>query len=150
MTNYYMHELTVCCTRRLSENRNRREGEAFWVSFFVHLRRIVALFNENERKKWTKWFSRTSAWMHVGRAMQEQLPSRFSIFGQPPSITMYQIWGHTDKFLQKFNSIHLKKIAVIEYRALCESSFIWLAWYLPCVNCSRRQGNKNKPKYVLN
>ena len=29
-------------------------------------------------------FSRTSAWMHVGRAMQEQLPSSFSILGQPP------------------------------------------------------------------
>jgi len=53
---------------RLSENRNRSEGKPFWVRFFGHLRRIVVLFNENERKIWPKWLFR----------------SRFSILGQPP------------------------------------------------------------------
>ncbi len=54
--------------RSLSENRNRREGKFCWVSLFVHLRRIVALFNENERGKWPKGL----------------FCSRFSILGQTP------------------------------------------------------------------
>ncbi|MEE9398597.1 MAG: hypothetical protein V3V31_16485 [Methylococcales bacterium] len=41
--------------RRLSENRNRGEENPFCVRFFDHLRRIVGLFNENDRKTWPKW-----------------------------------------------------------------------------------------------
>ena len=44
-------------------------GSPFESIFFGHLRRIVVLFNENERGKWPKELFRTSAWMHVGRAM---------------------------------------------------------------------------------
>ena len=58
--------------RRLSENRSRSEGKPFWVRFLGHLRRIVVLFNENERKIWPKWLFR----------------SRFSTLRQPPSLNL--------------------------------------------------------------
>ena len=57
-------------SRRLYENRSRSEGKPFRVRFFDHLRRIVVLFNENDRESWPKWISR----------------SRFSILGQPPRV----------------------------------------------------------------
>jgi hypothetical protein len=37
-------------SRRLSENSDRSEGEAGCVGFLDHLRRIVVLFNEKDRK----------------------------------------------------------------------------------------------------
>ncbi len=54
--------------RRLSENRRRSEGKPFRVIFFTDLRRILVIFNENQRKKGPKRLFR----------------SRLSILGQPP------------------------------------------------------------------
>ncbi len=54
--------------RRLSENRNRSEGNPFWVIFFDHLRRIVSYLTRM-----------------IGQSGQNGLfRSRFSILGQPP------------------------------------------------------------------
>ncbi|MCK4842453.1 MAG: hypothetical protein KAT04_11345, partial [Methylococcales bacterium] len=52
---------------------DRSEGKPFLVRFFDHLRRIVSLFNENDRKIWQKWLFRTRPWMVVGTTawMQE-------------------------------------------------------------------------------
>jgi len=43
---------TLLSTRRLSENSDRSEGETDGVRFFDHLRRIVSLFNDNDREIW--------------------------------------------------------------------------------------------------
>ena len=74
--------------RRLSENRSRNEGKLVWVRFFHYLTRIVVLFKENNGKIWPN-----PAFPHAyrdvgGRAMQEQLPSRLLVLGQPPSPTL--------------------------------------------------------------
>jgi hypothetical protein len=41
---------TSCSSRRLSENSDRCEDKSDRVRFFDHLRRIVGLFNDNDRK----------------------------------------------------------------------------------------------------
>lgn len=46
----YCTPLTPSRSRILSENSDRSEGEAGGAGFFDHLRRIVVLFNEKDRK----------------------------------------------------------------------------------------------------
>jgi len=60
-------------SRSLSENGHRSEGKLFLGIFVYHLRRIVDLFNENDREIGQKLAFRTNAWMHVVRATQELL-----------------------------------------------------------------------------
>ncbi len=55
-------------TRNLSENRGRSEGRRFLSHFFGHLRRILSIFNENER----------------GKGPKSLFCSRFSILEQAP------------------------------------------------------------------
>ncbi len=48
------------------------------------LRRIAGSLTKTIGKSGQNQLLRTSAWMHVGRTMQEQLSSRLSILGQAP------------------------------------------------------------------
>jgi len=49
---YVVVSIYLSAARSLTENSDRREVESDLVRLFAHLRRIVVLFHENERKIW--------------------------------------------------------------------------------------------------